>query len=30
VKAWDTLYLHILDMSDALSGGIVKQFPTNF
>jgi hypothetical protein len=30
VKAWDTLYTYILGMSDALSGGIVKQFPTGF
>ncbi len=27
VKAWDAVYSHILTMSDALSGGIVKQFP---
>jgi hypothetical protein len=30
VKAWDVVYAHILEMSDALSDGIVKQFPTNF
>jgi len=30
VTAYDTVYNHILDMSDALSGGIVKQFPTMF
>jgi hypothetical protein len=30
VKAWDAVYAHILAMSDALSGGIVKQFPANF
>lgn len=30
VQAWDTLYSHILKMSDALSDGIVKQFPTKF
>ncbi len=30
VQAWDAVYTHILKMSDALSGGIVKQFPTKF
>ena len=30
VLAWDAVYTHILDMSDALSDGIVKQFPTMF
>ena len=30
VQAWDAVYTHILTMSDALSGGIVKQFPTAF
>jgi hypothetical protein len=30
VKAWDVVYDHILKMSDALSDGIVKQFPTKF
>lgn len=30
VKAYDQLYEHILKMSDALSDGIVKQFPTKF
>jgi hypothetical protein len=30
VTAYDTLYTHILTMSDALSGGIVKQFPAMF
>ena len=30
VQAWDTVYAHILKMSDALSDGIVKQFPTKF
>jgi hypothetical protein len=27
VKAWDVVYDHILTMSDALSDGIIKQFP---
>jgi len=30
VQAWDAVYAHILEMSDALSDGIVKQFPTKF
>ena len=30
VQAWDAVYTHILTMSDALSDGIVKQFPTMF
>jgi hypothetical protein len=30
VKAYDAVYTHILNMSDALSDGIVKQFPTKF
>lgn len=30
VAAFDEVYLHILRMSDALSGGIVKQFPNRF
>ncbi len=30
VQAYDAVYAHILAMSDALSGGIVKQFPTKF
>jgi hypothetical protein len=30
VKAWDAVYNHILMMSDALSDGIVKQFPNKF
>jgi hypothetical protein len=30
VQAWDAVYTHILDMSDALSDGIVKQYPTIF
>ena len=30
VKAYDVVYVHILNMSDALSDGIVKQFPTKF
>src|SRR5262245_27362634 len=30
VKAWDAVYDHILTMSDALSDGIVKQFPAKF
>lgn len=30
VQAWDAVYTHILKMSDALSDGIVKQFPTQF
>jgi hypothetical protein len=30
VQEWDAVYTHILTMSDALSDGIVKQFPTMF
>ena len=30
VIAWDAVYTHILRMSDALSDGIVKQFPADF
>jgi hypothetical protein len=30
VKAFDEVYDHILDMADALSDGIVKQFPEKF
>ena len=30
VKAYDAVYAHILRMSDALSDGIVKQFPAKF
>ncbi len=30
VKAFDEVYRHILMMSDALSDGIVKQFPNKF
>lgn len=30
VKAWDAVYDHILKMSDALTDGIVKQFPDKF
>jgi hypothetical protein len=30
VQAWDAVYAHILKMSDALSDGIVKQFPITF
>jgi hypothetical protein len=30
VKAFDAVYSHILMMSDALSDGIVKQFPAKF
>jgi len=30
VKAYDAVYDHILHMSDALSDGIVKQFPDKF
>jgi hypothetical protein len=30
VKAFDAVYDHILKMSDALSDGIVKQFPAKF
>jgi len=30
VKAFDAVYEHILAMSDALSDGIVKQFPAKF
>ena len=30
VKAFDAVYDHILRMSDALSDGIVKQFPDKF
>lgn len=30
VQAFDEVYQHILKMSDALSDGIVKQFPEKF
>jgi hypothetical protein len=30
VRAFDAVYRHILEMSDALSDGIVKQFPNRF
>ena len=30
VRAFDAVYDHILMMSDALSDGIVKQFPDKF
>lgn len=30
VRAYDEVYEHILDMADALSDGIVKQFPDKF
>ncbi len=30
VKAFDEVYDHILEMADALSDGIVKQFPEKF
>jgi hypothetical protein len=30
VRAFDAVYHHILEMSDALSDGIVKQFPNQF
>ena len=30
VKAFDAVYSHILMMSDALSDGIIKQFPAKF
>jgi hypothetical protein len=30
VRAYDAVYTHILAMADALSDGIVKQFPANF
>ena len=30
VKAFDAVYDHILKMSDALSDGIIKQFPERF
>jgi hypothetical protein len=30
VRAFDAMYDHILHMSDALSDGIVKQFPEKF
>ena len=30
VKAYDAVYEHILMMADALSDGIVKQFPEKF
>jgi hypothetical protein len=30
VQAYDAVYAHILKMSDALSGGIIAQFPGKF
>jgi len=30
VQAWDAVYAHILTMSDAISGGIIKQYPEKF
>lgn len=30
VKAFDAVYDHILHMADALSDGIIKQFPEKF
>ena len=30
VRAWDAVYSHILMMADALSDGIIKQFPAKF
>jgi hypothetical protein len=30
VRAFDAVYMHILKMSDALSDGIIKQFPDKF
>jgi hypothetical protein len=30
VQAFDAVYAHILKMADALSDGIVKQFPAKF
>ena len=30
VRAFDTVYDHILHMADALSDGIVKQYPEKF
>ena len=30
VAAYDRIHLHILDMADVLSTGIVKQFPRRF
>jgi hypothetical protein len=30
VRAYDAVYTHILMMADALSDGIIKQFPTKF
>jgi hypothetical protein len=30
VRAFDAVYQHIMEMSDALSDGIVKQFPNQF
>ena len=30
VRAFDAVYMHILKMADALSDGIIKQFPDKF
>src|ERR1051325_177876 len=30
VKAWDKVYDHILNMSDALTDGVTRQFPDSF
>jgi hypothetical protein len=30
VRAYDQIHHHILDMADALSAGIVAQFPSKF
>ena len=30
VRAFDEVYAHVLHMADALSEGIVKQFPNKF